>query len=50
MYRFSRRGIEAVKGEMTEKMIVHNFWRIGVIKRKLEMDNLAFRPPAKKVA
>jgi len=50
MYRFSRRGIEAVKGEMTEKIIVHNFWRIGVIKRKREMDNLASRPPAKKAA
>jgi len=50
LYRFSRRGIEAVKGEMTEKIIVHNFWRIGVIMRKREMDNLASRPPARKVA
>ena len=50
LYRFSRRGIEAVKGEMTEKMIVHNFWRIGVIKRKQEMENIASRPPAKKAA
>jgi IS5 family transposase len=50
LYRFSRRGIEAVKGEMAEKIIVHNFWRIGVIMRKREMDNLASRPPARKAA
>ena len=26
---FSRRGIEAVRAEMLEKVIAHNFWRIG---------------------
>ena len=50
MYRFNRRGTEDVKAEMSEKIIVHNFWRIGVIKHKLEMESLTSRQLAKKAA
>lgn len=34
LYRFSRRGIEAVRAELFEKAIVHNLWRAAQIRKK----------------
>ncbi|MCD4654133.1 transposase [bacterium] len=37
LWRFSRRGIDAVKSELTEKMIVHNLWRVTYLKSKQKL-------------
>lgn len=34
LWRFSRRGIEAVQSEFTEKVIVHNLWRAAYLKTR----------------
>ena len=31
---FSRRGLERVNAELTEKVIAHNFWRIAYLRKK----------------
>jgi len=35
LYRFSRRGIAAVRTEMYEKVIAHNLWRAAVLRKRL---------------
>lgn len=34
LYRFSRRGIVAVRTEMYEKVIAHNFWRAALLRKR----------------
>ena len=34
LYRFTRRGIDGVIAEYSEKVIAHNFWRISYLKEK----------------
>ena len=34
LYRFSRRGIEDVRIEMVEKVIVHNLWRAALLRER----------------
>ncbi len=37
---FTRRGLEGVTAELTEKVIAHNFWRIAYLRRKLNYRRL----------
>jgi len=34
MYRFSRRGLGAVRVEMIEKVVAHNFWRAATLRKR----------------
>ncbi len=34
---FTRRGLEGVTAELTEKVIAHNFWRIAYLRRKTKL-------------
>ena len=39
--RFTRRGIERVRAELTEKVIAHNFWRIAYLDNKSRLKKVA---------
>jgi len=38
---FTRRGIERVRAELTEKVIAHNFWRIAYLDQKARLKKVA---------
>ena len=38
---FSRRGLDGVMAELTEKVIAHNFWRIAYLRRKHKLLSVA---------
>ena len=41
LYRFTRRGFDAVKAELIEKILAYNLWRIAYLRKKRIRSNVA---------